>query len=181
MNTLPVVDNLTPCQAVAPEAPWYAAYTWARHEKQVARQLEERQIQAFLPTYKSVRRWKDRRKILELPLFPSYVFVKMSLHNRLDLLRLPGVLGLVCAQGKPVPVAGHEIQNLRQGIAGRTAIHPHPYLKTGHRVRVRSGVMAGVEGILIRRRDGARVVLSISLLQQSVSVHIDEADVEPVS
>ena len=187
MNTLPAVDNLSPadkliaCQAVAAEASWYAAYTWARHEKQVARQLEERQIQAFLPTYKSVRRWKDRRKVLELPLFPSYVFVQMNLHNRLDLLRLPGVLGLVCAQGKPVPVAGHEIQNLKQGIIGRTAVHPHPYLKTGHRVRVRSGVMAGVEGILIRRRGGARVVLSISLLQQSVSVNIDEADVEPVS
>jgi transcription antitermination factor NusG len=162
-------------------APWYAAYTFARHEKQVARQLEERHIQAFLPTYKSVRRWKDRRKVLDVPLFPSYIFVQMSTDNRLELLRLPGVLGLVCIQGKPVPVAGDEIQNLMQGIVEGTAIHPHPYLKAGCKVRVRSGVMAGLEGILVRRRDGARVVLSISLLQRSVSVNIDEADVEPVN
>jgi transcription antitermination factor NusG len=103
----------------------------------------------------------------------------MSADNRLDLLRLPGVLGLVCIQGKPVPVAGDEIQNLMQGIVDGTVVHPHPYLKAGCKVRVRSGVMAGLEGILVRRRDGARVVLSISLLQRSVSVNIDEADVEP--
>lgn len=173
MSTLSIENDL--------KAPWYAAYTFARHEKQVARQLEERHIQAFLPTYKSVRRWKDRRKVLDVPLFPSYIFVQMSTDNRLELLRLPGVLGLVCIQGKPVPVAGDEIQNLMQGIVEGTAIHPHPYLKAGCKVRVRSGVMAGLEGILVRRRDGARVVLSISLLQRSVSVNIDEADVEPVN
>jgi transcription antitermination factor NusG len=180
VSDLKAVDNVSG-EGGKPQAPWYAAYTVARHEKQVAQQLEERNIEAFLPTYKSVRRWKDRRKVLELPLFPSYVFVQVGTHNRLDLLRLPGVVGLVCAQGKPVPVAGQEIQNLRQGIIDRTVVHPHPYLKTGRRVRVRNGIMAGVEGLLIRRRDGARVVLSISLLQRSVSVNIDEADVEPVN
>jgi transcription antitermination factor NusG len=160
--------------------PWYAAYTFAKHEKRVVQQLDERRIQSFLPTYRSVRRWKDRKKVLELPLFPSYVFVQMSAHSRLQILSLPGVLGLVCFQGKPATVDSVEIENLRQGLADRTIVHPHPYLKAGRRVRIRSGSLAGVEGVLVRKRDCARVVLSISLLQRSVSVDIDEADVEPI-
>jgi transcription antitermination factor NusG len=163
------------------QEPWFAAYTLAHHERRVAQQLEERKIGSFLPTYKSVRRWKDRRKLLELPLFPSYVFVQMNPANRLDLLRLPGVLGLVCCQGRPVPVAATEIANLRQGLTGQSTVHPHPYLKAGRKVRIRSGPMVGVEGILVRKRDCARVVLSISLLQRSIAVEIDEADVEPMS
>lgn len=162
------------------QAPWYAAYTLAHHEKRVAQQLDERNIHSFLPTYRSVRRWKDRRKVLDLPLIPSYVFVQMGTHNRLDLLRLPGVLGVVCFQGKPTPVPSAEIENLRRGSTGSSALHPHPYLKAGRRVRIRAGSMVGVEGILVRKRDSARVVLSISLLQRSVSIDIDEADVEPI-
>ena len=162
----------------ASDTQWYAAYTYAKHEKRVAHQLEERLIESFLPTYRSVRRWKDRRKVLELPLFPSYVFVQLSRENRIDLLRLPGVLGLVCFQGKPAPVETTEIENLRQGLGDPSIMHPHPYLKAGRKVRIRSGSMAGVEGVLVRKRDSTRIVLSISLLQRSVSVDIDEADVE---
>jgi transcription antitermination factor NusG len=162
------------------QTPWYAAYTFAKHEKRVVQQLDERRIQSFLPTYRSVRRWKDRKKVLELPLFPSYVFVQMSAHSRLQILSLPGVLGLVCFQGKPAPVDSVEIENLLQGLTDRTMVQPHPYLKAGRRVRIRSGSLAGVEGVLVRKRDCTRVVLSISLLQRSVSVDIDEADVEPI-
>jgi transcription antitermination factor NusG len=177
-----VEDKMVPVSAdLSPDSPWYAAYTLANHEKRVAQQLEERCIHSFLPTYQSVRRWKDRRKLLEFPLFPSYVFVQMTASNRLDLLRLPGLLGLVCFQGKPAPVESGEIKNLRQGLAGRTVLHPHPYLKAGRKVRILSGAMAGVEGVLVRKKDCTRVVLSISLLQRSVSVDIDEADVEPIS
>jgi transcription antitermination factor NusG len=165
----------------AAQAQWYAAYTYAKHEKRVAHQLEERFIESFLPTYRSVRRWKDRRKVLELPLFPSYIFVQLNGKNRLDLLRLPGVLGLVCFQGRPAPVESAEIENLRLGLVDRTIVHPHPYLKAGRRVRIRSGSMAGVEGVLVRKKDCSRVVLSISLLQRSVSIDIDEADVEAFS
>ncbi len=162
------------------QAAWYAAYTCAKHEKRVAQQLDERRIESFLPTYKSVRRWKDRKKVLELPLFPSYIFVQIDAHNKLDLLRLPGVIGLVTFQGRPAVVATSEIENLRHGLTDRGAVQPHPYLKEGRRVRVRSGAMAGVEGVLLRKRDRARLVLSISLLQRSVSVDIDECDVEPL-
>ena len=162
-------------------APWLAAYTLPRHERQVAKQLTERDITSFLPTYRSARRWKDRRKVLEVPLFPSYLFVQINPDHRLDLLRLPGVVGLVCFQGKPAPVANSEIENLRQGLSGGISLHPHPYLKVGRKVRICSGSMAGVEGILVRKRDCARIVLSISLLQRSISLDIDEADVEPVN
>jgi len=160
---------------------WFAAYTLPRHEWKVAAQLAERQIPSFLPIYRSVRRWKDRRKVLELPLFPSYLFVQFNPGNRLDLLRLPGVMGLVCFQGKPAPVASTEIENLRQCLTGQTSAHPHPYLRVGRKVRIRSGPLAGIEGILVRKREVARVVLSISLLQRSVSLDIEEVDVEPVS
>jgi transcription antitermination factor NusG len=104
----------------------------------------------------------------------------MNPRNRLDLLRLPGVLGLICFQGKPAEVARIEIDNLRQGLSGRSRVQPHPFLSSGRRVRIRGGPMTGVEGIFVRKRDQTRVVLSISLIQRSVSVEIDEADVEPI-
>jgi transcription antitermination factor NusG len=161
-------------------APWYALYTSSRHEKVVAKQLEERQIETFLPLYRTWHRWKDRKKQLELPLFPGYVFVQMNSGNRVDLLRVPGVAYLVTFLGKPAPVAGAEIDILRRGL-GSSVLQPHPYLKAGRKVRIRSGPMAGVEGIFVRRKDIVRVVLSISLIESSVAMEIDETDVEPIS
>ncbi len=172
--------SISAARVGAVEEQWYAAYTCANHEKRVAQQLEQRLIRSFLPTYQSVRRWKDRRKLIELPLFPCYIFVQMDAKNRLDLLRLPGVLGLVSFRGKPAPVRSAEIENLQRGLKDKTSVHAHPYLKAGRKVRIRSGSMAGVEGVLVRKRDCTRIVLSISLLQRSVSVDIDEADVEPL-
>jgi len=156
---------------------WYAAYTCTHHEKRVAQQLSERQIENFLPMYRSVRRWKDRRKELQLALFPSYVFVRMNLKDRLRVLQLPGVVSFVSFGGNPAPLLDIEIETLRQGNANPTQISPHPYLKVGRRVRVRSGPFAGTEGILMRRRDGCRVVVSIDLLMRSVAMEVDEADI----
>jgi transcription antitermination factor NusG len=178
-NTVRTDSSAVPLHVQPTQMLWFAAYTFAKHEKRVVQQLDERRIQSFLPTYRSVRRWKDRKKVLELPLFPSYVFVQMSINNRVELLRLPGVLGLVCFQGRPAPVDSVEIENLRH-LADRKIVHPHPYLKAGRKIRIRSGAMAGVEGVMVRKKDCTRVVLSISLLQRSVSVDVDEADVEPV-
>jgi len=159
---------------------WYAAYTSPRHEKRVAQQMEGRQIHCFLPLYKSVRRWKDRRKQLELPLFPGYVFVHMALKDRLQVLQLPGVVQFVNFNGKPAPLPDAEIEALRNGLARNLCAEPHPYLKIGRRVRVHSGPIAGLEGILVRRKDKFRVVLSIHLIQRSVAVEVDEAEIEPV-
>jgi transcription antitermination factor NusG len=156
---------------------WYAAYTCTHHEKRVAQQLSERHVENFLPLYRSVRRWKDRRKELQLALFPSYVFVRLNLRDRLQVLQLPGVVSFVSFGGNPAPLLDIEIEMLRQGNANPARIAPHPYLKVGRRVRVRSGPFAGTEGILVRRRDGCRVVVSIDLLMRSVAVEVDEADI----
>jgi transcription antitermination factor NusG len=161
--------------------PWYVTYTCPRHEKYVAQQLAERNIGSFLPLYTSVRRWKDRRKRLELPLFPGYVFVQLTEGNRLDILRLPGVVQIVCFQGKPAAIPLTEIDALRRGMAGAVVVQPHPFLQAGRRVRIVNGPMAGVEGIFVRRKDQVRIVISISLIQRSVAMEIGEADVEPVS
>jgi transcription antitermination factor NusG len=163
-----------------PDAPWYAAYTCPRHEKYVAQQLVQRHIGSFLPLYSSVRRWKDRRKRIVLPLFPGYVFVQMTERNRLDILRLPGVVQLVSFQGKPAAIAPVEIEALRRGTTGSVVVQPHPYLKEGRRVRIVNGPMAGTEGIYVRRKREMRLVISISLIQRSVAMEIGEADVEPV-
>jgi transcription antitermination factor NusG len=163
------------------DRPWYVAYTWPRHEKYVAHQLTERGIGSFLPLYSSVRRWKDRRRRLELPLFPSYVFVQWTEQNRLEILRLPSVVQIVCFQGRPAPVSHAEIEALRRGISGAIVVQPHPYLQTGRRVRIVNGPMADIEGIFLRRKDHSRIVISISLIQRSVAMEIGEADVEPVS
>lgn len=157
---------------------WYAAYTSPRHEKSVAQQMEGNDLDCFLPLYKSVRRWKDRRKELELPLFPGYVFVHIALKDRLAVLKLPGVVQLVSFHGKPAALPDAEIEALRNGQAGSVRTLPHPYLRVGRRVRVHSGPMAGVEGILVRRKDKFRVVLSIHLIQRSVAVEVDEAEIE---
>jgi len=159
---------------------WFAAYVTARHEKQVALQLERRGVECFLPLYRSVRRWKDRRKELDLPLFPSYVFVNIAIKDRLQVQCVPGVVQFVSFNGKPAPMAQNDIVSLRQGLSG-IAIEPHPLLTVGRRVRVHSGAMTGVEGILIRKKDKCRVVITIELIQRSVAMEVDEADIEPAS
>jgi len=162
------------------EPRWYAAYTSPHHEKFVAEQVRNQQIACCLPLYRSVRRWKDRRKELELPLFPGYLFVHIALRDRLQVLRLPGVVHLVSFHGKPSPLPTAEIEMLQQSSTHRDLLQPHPYLKIGKRVRVRSGPMSGVQGILIRRKDTFRVVLSVDLIMRSVALEVDVADVEPI-
>ena len=161
------------------ELNWYAVYTWAHHEKRVAELMAQRQIHGFLPVYRSLRRWKDRRKEIEMALFPSYVFVHIALRDRLRVLEIPGVVDMVGARGKPTPLAYQEIECFQLGIDGCVKLHPHPFLKIGRKVRVRYGSLAGLEGILIRRKDGPRLVVSIEILMRSVAVEVDETDVEP--
>jgi len=166
---------------VVSESPenWYALYTCPRHEKRVAEQIRQRSLPCFLPLYRSMRRWKDRRKQLELVLFPGYVFVRMRIQNKLKVLQVPGVLQLVSFNGQPAAMPTGEIEALQSRLPGSGAnIEPHPYLRRGRRVHVRTGPLQGLEGILVRRKDSCRVVLSIDLLMRSVAVEVDEADLE---
>ncbi len=159
---------------------WYALYTCPRHEKCVAYQIEQRRIACFLPLYRSVRRWKDRRKELELALFPGYVFVRLGREDRLRVLQLASAVRLVSFNGRPAVLPDAEIEQLRERLAGGGA-EPHPYLCAGRRVRVCAGPMQGLEGIIVRRKDRCRLVFSLDLIMRSVSVEVDESDVEPVA
>ena len=173
-------ENLAVERAEYSSPRWYASYTSPRHEKHVARQLEGQGMQCFLPLYRSSRRWKDRRKVLELPLFPGYVFVQIALRDRLAVLRVPGVVQLVSFAGVPHALPDEEIAVLRNGLLRSAPFEPHPFLRKGCRVRVRSGPMSGTEGILVRRKDHFRIVVSIDLIQRSVAAEVDECDVEPL-
>jgi transcription antitermination factor NusG len=161
-------------------AGWYAAYTNARHEKKVASQLQERRIEHFLPVYRSVRRWKDRRKELDLVLFPGYVFVHLALADRLRVLQLPGVVRFVSFNGQPAPLPGAEIEALRNGLAQGVRAEHHPYLTVGRRVKVTHGPMAGAQGILLRTKNNCRIVISIDAIMRSIAVEINEEDVTPL-
>jgi transcription antitermination factor NusG len=164
--------------SISGEVLWYAAYTSANHEKRVAEQLGWREVEHFLPQYASVRRWKDRRVTLQMPLFPGYVFVHMALRDRLQVLQVPGVARLVGFHGTPAALPDEEIEALRTSLSNGVRAMPHPYLTAGRKVRVRNGPFAGLEGILVRRKNSARFVVSVELIQRSISVELDEADLE---
>jgi transcription antitermination factor NusG len=160
---------------------WYAVYTSSRHEKCVARHFVEREIKNFLPLYQRVHRWNKRSAVsLELPLFPNYVFVQASRQQRNAVLGVPGVLAIVGSGHTPSTLPDAEIEALRAGLE-RRKFEPHPYLVEGERVRIRSGAMEGMEGILIRKKKDLRVVLTLDLIQRSVAVEVDGDDVEPSS
>ena len=156
------------------EPHWYAAYTCAKHEKGVTQQLERRSVECFLPLYESVRRWKDRRVRLQLPLFPGYVFVRLALRDRPRALQIPGVAKLVGFGGHPAPVPNEDIEAIRACLAGRHPVQPHRYLRRGQRVRILSGPLAGLTGIVVRDKKTTRLVVSLELLMRSVAVEIDE-------
>ena len=162
------------------EPRWYAVYTSANQEKRVAEQLGVRSVEHYLPVYASVRRWKDRRVTLQLPLFPGYVFVRIALRDRLRVQEVPGVARLVGFGGTAAALPDKEIEALRTSLEGGARVEPHRYLRVGRRVRVNSGPMTGMQGILLQRKGKLRVVISIELIQRSVAVEMDEADLQPL-
>ena len=162
------------------EQKWYAAYTSANHEWSVAAQLDVRSVEHFLPTYSSVRRWKDRRVTLKLPLFPGYVFVRMAMRERALVMQVPGVARLVGFNGGPTPLPVEEIEGLKRGLMSGMRAEPHRFLTAGRRVRVRSGPLAGTGGILVRRKSFERLVISLELIHRSIAVDLAAADIEAV-
>jgi transcription antitermination factor NusG len=177
----PLVDQRGEARDAFTEPQWYAAYTCANHEKRVAQQLAEREVEHFLPLYASVRRWKDRRVQLELPLFPSYVFVRLALCDRLRVLQIPRVVRLVGFGGLPTAVPDGQVEILRSGLTERLSAEPHPFLAVGRKVRIVCGPLVGLEGILLRRRGRCRFVLSLEVIQRSIVVDVDGTDVVSVS
>jgi transcription antitermination factor NusG len=158
---------------------WYAVFTMARHEKQIAWHLSQREIESFLPLYKTRNRWKNRRTVdLELPLFPNYLFARIDPQERVRVLRVPSVVSIVSVGREPLPLPDHYISGLRDGLL-RNGIEPHPGLEVGDRVRITAGAMADMVGVLDRHKNGFRVVLKLEMIGRSISVEVDLADVEP--
>ena len=159
---------------------WYAAYTSANHEKKAAAEISRRGVESFLPLYRAIRRWSDRRVELELPLFPGYVFVHLALRERLKVLQVPGVAKLVGYGGLPAALPDEQVNALRAGLVGQTLAEPHPYLVVGRGVLIVRGPLRGAKGILVRKKSVYRIVLSLDLIMRSVAVEVDAADVEPI-
>jgi transcription antitermination factor NusG len=162
------------------EERWYAVYTCANHEKRVAAQLQARSVEHLLPLYSSIRRWKDRRVLVDFPLFPGYVFVRLALCDRLRVLQIPSLVRLVGFGGQPHALADGEIALLRCSLTGATRFAAHPYLRSGSRVRIARGPLRGIEGILVRNKNKFRVVLSIDVIASSASVEVDSTDIERI-
>jgi len=159
---------------------WFAVYTTPRHEKAVERQFKARQLEAYLPLYRSMHRWKNGCKVqVEQPLFPNYVFVSLEPGDHVRALQTPGVLSLVGRGREPVALPAFEIESLRSGLAQRE-FEPHAYLVAGTRVRIHSGALAGMAGVLVRKKNNLRVVLTLDLLMQSVAVEIGIDEIEPL-
>jgi transcription antitermination factor NusG len=157
---------------------WYAAYTSANHEKRVAVQLGVRSVEHFVPLYESVRRWKDRKVRIQLPLFPGYVFVRLTLRDRLRVLQVPGVARLVGFNGLPCALPDSEIEALKAGLATGVRAEPHPFLTAGRRVRVKAGPLEGLEGIVVRRKNRLRLVISLDLIHRAAAVEVEASDLE---
>lgn len=163
------------------DLPWWALYTRHQHEKVVAEILSAKGFEVFLPLYESMRCWKDRKKLLSLPLFPCYVFLRGQLDRRLQVMTTPGVHMILHRGDRIATIPGSEVEAIQRVVEGSCGVEPHPFLQCGTRVRVIRGVLEGVEGILIRKKNLCRLVLSVEMLAQSICVEIDAWDVEPIS
>ena len=161
---------------------WYAVYTRARHEKKVALQLQQHSIEFFLPLYKQSKRWNNGLRVqIESPLFPGYLFTRIPVARRLEVLKMSGVVSFICAgNGYPVALPVSDIDHLRIAL-DKFKTEPHPFLRIGQSVRIITGPLTGLEGILIAERNQSKVVLSIDLIKRSVAIEVDCADIEQCS
>ena len=159
------------------EVRWYALWTRSRHEQVVREQLEQKHVETFLPTVTKWSRWKDRKKKIDWPLFPGYCFARFIARERLPILKCTGVVSIISFEGEPAPIPEHEIDSIRTLIDSELAYDPCPMIREGMMVEVAHGPLKGVIGRLIRKGAHARLVLSVDLIGQAVSVEVDAADV----
>jgi transcription antitermination factor NusG len=160
---------------------WHAVYTRHQHEKAVARILTGKGFETLLPLYSCASSRKDRTKLLSLPLFPCYVLIRASLERLLDIVKTPGIHYLVSTAGRPTSIPTAEIYAIRRAVESGAALEPYPFLKCGERVRVKCGPLAGIEGILVRKKNVYRLVLSVEMLGKAAAVEVDAFQVEPLN
>lgn len=189
MTSFPAVDDLgqsaagwlSPAESAALAGAalprWYAAQTCANREWRIASHLAGRAVEHFLPAYRSVRQWSDRRVRVDRALFPGYVFVRLPALERLRVLEIPGVVRLVSVAGRPAPIEEGEINAIARLLGAGYRAAPHPYLHPGRRVRLTAGPLRGLEGAIVRRKNGTRFVVSVDLIARSMAVEVGEADI----
>ncbi|MDR3723186.1 MAG: UpxY family transcription antiterminator [Terracidiphilus sp.] len=168
-------------EGTRPSVGWFAVYTTSRHEKAVAQHFVQREIEHYLPLYKSERHWKDGSKVaLDLPLFPGYIFARFLPNERGRVLNVPGTLAIVPGTGgAPAAMPDEMIDMLRTGLH-KCSVEPHALLDVGQRARIRSGAFAGMEGVIVRYRNSLRVVLTVKQIMRSISVEIASESLEPL-
>ena len=160
------------------ELRWFAVYTASHHEKHVLEQLSHRQVESFLPLYTESRRWSKRKPVdLSLPVFPNYVFVHIDHGQRAAVLGTPGIFSIVGSSQKPWELPDWEILALRNGLKSRK-IRPHPRLVVGERARIKSGVLAGLEGVIIREKQNLRMVMCLDQIMRSVAIEVSAEELE---
>jgi len=180
-NMVALSDSRLKGSVVTKGKNWFAVFTVPRHEKRVEEHFRVRTIESFLPLYQTQRRWKDGSKgILNLPLFSGYVFVRIGCGERVSVLEVPGVISIVGGVQERSAVSDSYIYFLQEGLQ-QGKIEPHPYLTAGARVRIRSGVMVGMEGVLLWKKNQFRVVLTLDMIMKSVTVEVATDNIEPVS
>jgi transcription antitermination factor NusG len=165
---------------VAEPLQWNAVYTRHQHERSVAENLRGKGFEIYLPTYDVIRKWADRKRRLSLPLFPCYVFLRSNFERCGKILTTPGVYSLVMSGGRPAPIPDFEIDAIRKAVESRVGVEPHPFLRSGDWVRVKSGPLTGLEGILVRKKTSYRLILSLELLGKSIAAEIDAFSVQPL-
>ena len=159
------------------ETQWFALWTRSRHEQVVREQLERKHVEVFLPTITRWSRWKDRKKRIDWPLFPGYCFARFDPHERMPVVKCAGVVSIISFEGEPAPIPEHEIESIRRLLESELSYDPCPMIREGMMVEVTHGPLKGVIGRLVRKSDRARLVLSVDLIGQAVSVEVDAADV----
>ena len=173
----PVLESALPdCR----DPRWYVLFVRTNQEKRVAESLAARAVEHYLPCYSSIRKWKDRRIKLEMPLFPGYIFVRLPWFDKRNVLTVPNIVSLVGNSRGAAEMTEEEIQGIRRGLEQGTA-QPHPYLKQGDRVMITTGIMSGMEGVLLRRQNGARIVICLDSIFRAFVVEVDEGSVQPLA
>jgi transcription antitermination factor NusG len=174
------MSEITMLNPAREQGRWYALTVRHQHERQTEKALRSRGLDTLVPLYRSRRQWSDRVQELELPLFTGYVLCRFAMGERIRILSTPGVASIVAFGGRPAPLEEAEIAGIEQLLDSKLALAPWPYLQVGDRVRVERGAMRGLEGTLLRTKDGLRLVISVELLQRSIAVELDQESVVPV-
>ncbi len=186
VNNLVSAIDVRPVTTVLVGSPlpaWYAIQTRSRHEKKVTAKLEEKGVCAFLPLVTALHTWSDRRREVQLPLFPGYVFVRIAAGergSRNTVLQTGGVTSFVGVRGSGIPISDKEIESVQAIIAGGIPFTSYPFLNVGHRVRIRGGSLDGIEGILVAKNGDQSLVVSVQLIQRSLALRVVGYQVERI-